>query len=135
MAEDCLHVVVLTPHENVFAADARSLRVPTESGQVGLRPGVEAHVTALETGVVNFVAPDHTMQFIGTAGGLLICDGETATLLTPIAVSGPDEASVISQLDNILSQPSSEMEARVMLTRLEGQIVEELQRDRVEQRR
>ena len=135
MGDRLLNVVVRTPHETVFEADCRSLRIPVESGQVGLRPTVERHVTAFETGIVNFQAPDHTIRFIGTAGGLLLCDGMTATLLTPLAVVGDDEESVVSQLDDVLGQPSSEMETRVMLTRLEGEIVNELQRDRTERMR
>jgi F0F1-type ATP synthase epsilon subunit len=135
MADRLLKVSVRTPHETVFEADCRSLRIPTESGQVGLRPAVERHVTAFETGIVNFQTPDHRIRFIGTAGGLLLCDGMTATLLTPLAVVGDDEESVVSRLDDILSQPGSEMETRMMLSRLEGEIVNELQRDRSERMR
>lgn len=132
MDDPFLKVIIRTPHETVFEAEARSLRVPTESGQVGLRPSVEGHVSAFETGVMNLRTPDNSIRFIGTAGGLLVCDGKAATMLTPLAVVGKDEQSVLSQLDSVLSRPSSEMEARRMLSRLEGEIVNELRRDRLE---
>lgn len=127
-----LKIIVRTPHETVLEADARSLRLPTETGQVGWRPFVEGSVGAFEAGVVNLRTPDESVRFIGTAGGLSLCDGKTVTLLTPVAVVGDDLQEVISELDRVLSEPSSEMEARTMLSRLEGEIVNELRRERTE---
>lgn len=132
MPDRALKVFVRTPHATVLEAAAHSLRVPTETGQVGLRPSAEGHVSAFEAGVVNLQPPQGAVRFIGTAGGLYLCDGASVTLLTPLAVVGDNEREVVSELDRALSQPSSEMEARTMLTRLEGEIVNELQRDRLE---
>ena len=75
-----------TPREVVLELDVSSIRVPTETGQVGVRPRAEPFVLAVEPGLV-LVRRDETYQFVGTAGGLLRCDGATASLLTPLAVS------------------------------------------------
>lgn len=131
MADRSLRVVVRTPHETVLETDAWSLRVPTETGQVGLRPSVEGQILCFEAGVVNLRAAVGAVRFLGTAGGLLLCDGKTATLLTPLAVVGEDEQSVASALDRVLTEPSSEMETRLMLSRLEKEIVSELQEERL----
>lgn len=132
MTEKQLQVIVRTPHETVLETTVLSLRVLTETGLVGLRPGVEGQVLAVEAGIALLHAPEGSERFLGTAGGLLHCDGKSATLLTPLAVVGDDEQEIAAELDRVLTQPSSEMELRSMLGRLEGEIVSELQRDRLE---
>ena len=120
-----LRFVVRTPKEVVFDQPARSLRAPTETGQVGLRPGVEPLVLAIEAGLV-VARTDDAYRFVGTAGGLLRCDGSLASLLTPLAVSGGDEAAVLNAREEVLAQPSEEMEARETLARLQRSILREL---------
>jgi F0F1-type ATP synthase epsilon subunit len=114
--------------------DVSSLRVPTESGQVGLRPRVEALVLAVEPGLV-LVRQESAFRFIGTAGGLLRCDGERASLLTPLAVVGTDEESLLTILEQALAQPNIELEARAMLNRLQSSILRELRQAHPEQLR
>ena len=129
-----LELVVRTPHEVVFQAQVLSARVLTETGHVGLRPRTEAMVLAVEAGIVNVRSgvEGAAEQFIGTAGGLLIIDGLTATLMTPLAVVGSDERQIVNELEQVLQLPNSEMEARATLTKLEGHILSELRRDQRE---
>jgi len=54
---------------------------------------------------------------------------QTASLLTPVAVVGDDVESVSGQLDDLLSTPSEEMEARRTLGRLETRILQELRQE------
>jgi F0F1-type ATP synthase epsilon subunit len=122
---DGLRVVITTPHEMVLDATARSLRVVTETGQVGLRPGMEAVVLAVEAGLV-LVSTDHGVRYVGSAGGLLSSDGARATLFTPLAVTGDDPAAVTTALDAALAEPGSEMALRATLGKLEERIVSEL---------
>jgi F0F1-type ATP synthase epsilon subunit len=129
MAERRLHIVVRTQYEVTFEADATSLRVPTVSGQVGLRPRTEATLLAVEAGLVLVHTGDH-IQYIGTVGGLLSCDGATAMLLTPLAVTGDDETTMLAEVERALAEPSEEMRARATLGKLEGEIVHELHRER-----
>lgn len=125
-------LTIRTPHEVTMQAEVGSLRVPTESGHVGLRARAEATVLAVEPGVVHahLVAGDSGNEiFIGTAGGLLLCDGNTATLLTPLAVMGKDEQHIENQIIEQMERPNSELEARGTLTKLEGHILSELRRE------
>jgi F0F1-type ATP synthase epsilon subunit len=125
---------VRTPHEVVLETDALSVRVPTETGQVGLRPRSEPAVLAVEASLVLVQTAAGTL-FVGTAGGLLTCDGRQATLLTPLAVVGEEERSLLAELDRVLGEPSEEMEVRTSLERLEGRILREVRREGQERER
>lgn len=131
MAEKSLHITIRTQHEVVLETDAAALRVPTESGQVGLRPRAEATLLAVEAGLV-LVRTAVGTRFVGTAGGLLTCDGTTATLLTPLAVVGDDEQSILEELERVLQEPSEEIQARTTLGTLEGEILGEMRQERQE---
>ena len=120
-----LQVTIRTPGETVFEGEVVSLRVPTHTGQVGLRPRSEPGVLAVEAGLIVFKMQGGT-KFAGTAGGLLHANGESASLLTPLAVVGSNVESVTQQLDTLLSAPSEEMEVRRTLGRLETRILQEI---------
>jgi len=120
-----LHITIRTPSETVVDRDVAALRVPTQTGQVGLRPRSEPTVLAVEAGLI-VVRLEGGTQYAGTAGGLLHTDGHSASLLTPLAVAGEDVDSVSRQLDALLSAPSEEMEVRRTLGRLETRILQEL---------
>ena len=127
MTDSVLHFVIRTPREIVLESDVVSVRVPTESGQAGLRPRCEANVLAVEPGLV-VIRLNERSRFAGTAGGLMHCDGKSASLLTPIAVVGDELDAVLEELDRTLSSSSAEQDVRMMLKRLEKNILEELQR-------
>ena len=114
-----LKLIVRTPRQVVLDRSVTSLRLPTESGQVGLRHRVEPLVLAVEPGLVVIRTLDE-VWFAGTAGGLLRCDGTLATLLTPLAVTGASEGEVIRTLEDALEQPNAELEARATLSRLQS---------------
>lgn len=120
-------MIVRTPREIVLKEEAVSLRVPTETGHVGLRPGAESAVMAVESGIVQMRLQDRVL-FAGTPGGLLRWDGATATVLTPLAIVGENAGDIAGQLDKALGAPSAEMAARKALERLEGRIISELRR-------
>jgi F0F1-type ATP synthase epsilon subunit len=128
-------LIIRTPHEVILQTSVRSARVLTETGHVGLRPRTESTVLAVEAGVVS-AYPDvegpEIEIFIGTAGGLLTCDRNTATLLTPLAVVGDSERAIVAQIDDLMQRPNSELEARATLSKLEGHILSELRRDQME---
>lgn len=120
-----LKVTIRTPGDTIFEGEVVSLRAPTHTGQVGLRPGAEASVLAIESGLVVLRTTSST-KYAGIAGGLLHTDGSTASLLTPLAVVGDDVDSISQQLDALLAAPSEEMEVRRTLGRLETRILQEL---------
>ncbi len=125
MDKRSLRFVIRTPREVVLAFEVSSLRVPTLTGQVGLRPRAEATILAVEAGLV-VIRDGEQFQYAGTAGGLLECDGVQATLLTPVAVTGFEPDAVVAELDRILAIPSEEAEIRKSLAQIEMRIREEL---------
>ncbi len=125
MTQTTLRAIVRTPSETIVDQHVAALRIPTQTGQVGLRPRGEPTVLAVEPGLILLrTAGGH--RYAGTAGGLLHTNGQSASLLTPLAVVGDDAESVSRQLDALLSAPSEEMEARRTLGRLETRILQEL---------
>jgi F0F1-type ATP synthase epsilon subunit len=120
-----LHVVVRTPREVVAELDVRSLRVPTDTGQVGIRPRTEGTVTPVEPGLVLAHTADG-MRAIGTAGGLLRATAREAVLLTPLAVLGDDAPAVLEAVDAALAGPDPERELRLAIERLETGLLREI---------
>lgn len=127
MAERLLRFVVRTPHAVVIDVEVRSARVVTETGHVGLRPRMEALVLAIEAGLTLLRMPGG-VRFVGTAGGLLTCNGAEATLFTPLGVIGDDPSSVRAEIDRALAAPGPELEVRAALETLESRILTELHR-------
>lgn len=125
MNEPELHVVIQTPRQTLLAFDATSMRVPTLSGQVGLRPRVEPTVLAVEPGLM-LLSHGDVLRYVGTAGGLLHCDGRQVNVLTPLAVSAQTADAVVKELEAAMAEPDEEAEARAMLGRLETSILREL---------
>ncbi|MCA9712017.1 MAG: hypothetical protein KDK70_39645 [Myxococcales bacterium] len=120
-----LTMPIRTPYEVVLDRPVRAARVPTASGQVGLRPRAEPLLLAVEPGLV-LVHTDAGPAFAAAAGGLLEGDRERAELLTPFAVVGEQADEVLAALDRALTTPDSELAARRRLGELEDRIVQEL---------
>jgi F0F1-type ATP synthase epsilon subunit len=125
--EATLQLRVRTPQGSVLEERVRSLRVPSDTGQVGLRPRSEAAALVVEPGLA-LANTLSGLRFVATAGGLLRCDGEEAVLLTPLAVVGESAAAVGSELERVLGTPSPDLELRGVLQRLETGILQELRR-------
>jgi F0F1-type ATP synthase epsilon subunit len=123
-----LHFTVRTPHDVILEIEARSIRIPTESGQAGLRPQNEPQIVAVEPGLLVVHTDGNVTRFVGTAGGLLVTERARATVMTPLAVVGSDRDSIIKQLQTALGEPNEEMHARAMLVNLEDEILRELRR-------
>lgn len=128
MSHSLLNVTIRTPRESIVEEQFSSMRVPTGTGQVGLRSRCEPTVLAVEPGLI-LLRKNGTLRYAGSSGGLLHTDGINAVLLTPLAVIGDDVQSVLSQLDDLLSTSTEEVELRAKLGRLESQILHELQQD------
>ena len=125
MSRQQLHMIIRTPSETVVDQDVVAVRVPTQTGQVGVRPRGEPSVLAVEAGLV-VLRWKGGVRYAGTAGGLLHSNGRTASLLTPLAVVGNDVEALSDQLDALLQAPSQAMDVRHAMERLERQILREL---------
>jgi F0F1-type ATP synthase epsilon subunit len=127
VADEALRLVVQTPQGGVFDEDVSSLRVPSDTGQVGLRPRSEPAALVVEPGLV-LANTASRLRFIATAGGLLHCDGRKVVLLTPLAVVGESAEAVGAELERVMGRPSPDLELRGVLQRLETGILQELRR-------
>jgi F0F1-type ATP synthase epsilon subunit len=125
VSDAALRLVIRTPKEPILDVAASSVRVPTQTGQVGLRPRIQPTILAIEAGLI-VIRMGTAFRYAGTAGGLLRCDGAIANLLTPLAVTGDEPDAVVAELDRVLSIPSEEAEIRKALATIEMRIREEL---------
>lgn len=123
---DALRVVVLTPHDVAFDGPVVSARLPTETGQVGLRPGQEPLLLAVEPGLLLLRGEGEGIHLCATAGGLLRAGREEATLYTPFAVVGEEADAVLAALKEALAAPDGELVARRRLEELERRILDEV---------
>jgi F0F1-type ATP synthase epsilon subunit len=124
-----LTVELRTPHAVVLSRALRSLRVPTETGLVGLRPRGEVMSLVVEPGLL-VMRHDDGVAFAATAGGLLEADATHATLYTPFAVVGDEAGALLAALDRAVNAADSELAARRQLGELERRIAEEAGRSR-----
>jgi F0F1-type ATP synthase epsilon subunit len=124
---DGLRLEIRTPQGLVFSEEVAAVRVPTETGFVGLRPLGEPFVLAVEPGLI-VVRKGGDEWFAATAGGLLDTDRRQCALLTPFAAIGRSESEMEVLLDQTLATPPSEIVARRRLEELEQQIIQELSR-------
>lgn len=122
-----LRLLVRTPQGGVLDQRVTSLRVPTDTGQVGLRPRTETTALVVEPGLALATSADG-LRFVATAGGLLRCDGAEAVLLTPLAVVGESARAVRDELEAALGVPGPDRELRAVLQHLELGILQELRR-------
>jgi F0F1-type ATP synthase epsilon subunit len=126
---DALELVVRTPHTEVLRSSVCSLRLPTETGSVGIFPRAERTVIAIEPGLVVARRPVGRL-LVATAGGLLRVEAHSATLLSAIAVVGKDPDGVRAVLTDLMTEPSAETELRRRIDALErGLMTQSLRRD------
>ena len=122
---ETLELVIHTPSRTVVQSHVRSARIPTESGQMGLRRGTEPMVTVVEPGLC-IVRSDVGTRFLATAGGLLEVVRERAVIYTPFFALGEAGEQVLRELDRALELPNGDLAARQRLGELEQHIVQEL---------
>jgi F0F1-type ATP synthase epsilon subunit len=124
---ELLQFVIQTPRQVLFAAPLRAARVPTHSGQVGLRPGEEPIALVVEPGLL-MLRGESGVRYAASAGGLLETERTRAVFYTPFAVLGDDGTQVLAELERALAAPDSDLSARRRLSELEQRIVHELRR-------
>ncbi len=121
-----LELSIRTPRAEPFHGGVRALRVPAETGHVGIHPGIEPMVLAVEAGLVVVTTEDQQTLFCASAGGLLTAGRDRCELYTPFAVIGSSDEKMLAELDSMLATPDAELLARRQLSDLEQQILREL---------
>lgn len=119
-----IRAVVRTPTAVLFDGGVHSVRLPTPTGQVGVRARAEAWVTALSPGLVLLQRHDGVV-YAGTAGGLARNDGQTLALFSPFAAVGA-AADVLAALAAARADEEGELAALRNLSELEQRITAEL---------
>lgn len=122
MAE--LRLVLRTPSRVVFEGTVSAVRWPSPSGQVGLRPGAEPLVSALEPGLV-LIRSGEARLIAGTAGGVARHDGRETELFSPFAAVGTAE-EVLEALARARGSGEGELAALRHLRELEQRITVEV---------
>ncbi|NPC52460.1 hypothetical protein D7X99_40610 [Corallococcus sp. AB032C] len=125
MREHSLRFVIWTPDACVVDEPVLAARVPTGSGQVGLRTAEEPFASVVEAGLC-LLRREEGLRFAATAGGLLDAGRDTATLYTPFAAVGARGEDVLAALEGVLRLPDSELATRRRMGELEQRIVREL---------
>jgi len=90
MADNNLHLTVITPAKAVFDAAAASVVAPAFDGEVGVLPGHAPMMALLGTGEVRITTLDGTKKRLAVRGGFLQINKNKVTLLTPEAVTAED---------------------------------------------
>lgn len=116
---------IRTPQGTVIDEPLSSARVPTSTGQVGLRPAQEAMALPVESGLIVLRTRQGT-RLVATAGGLLSLEHGRAVLYTPFAEAGESETELLEALERAFAAPGGELESRRRLAALEQRIVQEL---------
>ena len=116
---------IRTPLEIVLRVEARSARVSTPSGWVGLRPRGESQVLVVSAGLL-LIQTDRKVRYAASAGGVLEASARESCLYTPFASTGDSAQSLLATLDSLLATPTPELSARRQLGELEQRIVHEL---------
>lgn len=120
-----MHFVIQTPRDRIFDGQVRAVRVPTETGQVGLRSRMEPMILAIEPGLM-VIRTDGEIRFAASAGGLLIIDRDESAVYTPYAATGLSGPELLAALEERLGTPEGELAARRQLGELERHILVEL---------
>ena len=121
-----LHFMIRTPHELLLDVQLLAARVPSQSGQVGLRAHAEPMMLVVEPGLIVLRGAPEAHQLAASAGGLLDVQPARAVLFTPFAALGADAAELLSALERAFAVPDSELSVRRKLGDLEQRIVREL---------
>lgn len=130
-----LRLVVRTPQQCVLDRALVSVRVPTESGQLGLRARGEALVSVVEPGLIVLRTAEATRHYVASSGGPLRMLGSRCELYTAFAVSGARDDELLRALDRALTAPDSELATRRRIEQLEQQILREARDGRARPRR
>jgi F-type H+-transporting ATPase subunit epsilon len=84
-----MHVEVVSAESHVLSADVRELYARSVEGEIGILPGHQPAVVALDIGPVKLVMEDGSREFVAVHRGVLYVDkGEKVIVLADLAELG-----------------------------------------------
>ena len=86
-----LQVDVVSAEESIFSGQAKFVALPGEMGELGIYPRHTPLITRIKPGAVRIVRADNDQEeFVFVAGGILVVQPGTVTVLADTAIRGKD---------------------------------------------
>ncbi|MDF1484569.1 F0F1 ATP synthase subunit epsilon [Ramlibacter sp. H39-3-26] len=90
MANNTLHVDVVSAEEYIFSGEARFVVLPGEGGELGIYPRHTPLISRIKPGAVRIETPEGGEEFVFVAGGVLEVQPDRVTVLSDTAIRGKD---------------------------------------------
>ena len=108
MAEQELHLIVITPARAVYDDDARSVVVPAFDGELGVMANHAALISLLGNGPLRITRADGSRELLAVRGGFLQVKNNVVTVLTQESVMADeiDSKQVDADLEEARALPA-----------------------------
>ena len=90
MADNTIHVDIVSAEGEIFAGDAKMVFVPASQGEIGIAPRHAPLLTMIKAGEVRVQTPDGQEQFFFVGGGALEVQPKKITVLADTALRAKD---------------------------------------------
>ena len=98
MADNTIHVDIVSAEGEIFSGAAKMVFVPASQGEIGIAPRHAPLLTMIKAGEVRVQTPDGQEQFFFVGGGALEIQPKKVTVLADTALRAKDidEASALA---------------------------------------
>ncbi len=98
MADNTIHVDIVSAEGEIFSGAAKMVFVPASQGEMGIAPRHAPLLTMMKSGEVRVLTPDGQEQFFFVGGGALEVQPKKVTVLADTALRAKDidEAAALS---------------------------------------
>jgi len=127
-----MHLEIITPQQHIFSGEAKSVSLPTQTGEITILPDHMPLVTSIKSGILSFIPEDSSLIEQGTfvfneksitlpvADGIAHIDGEKVTVMISFSALTNDktkeeletEKAQIEKEIQVLKNKESEEEGR-----------------------
>ncbi len=98
MADNTIHVDIVSAEGEIFSGAAKMVFVPASQGEIGIAPRHAPLLTMIKSGEVRVQTPDGQEQFFFVGGGALEVQPKKVTVLadTALRAKDVDEAAALA---------------------------------------
>ncbi len=98
MADNTIHVDIVSAEGEIFSGAAKMVFVPASQGEMGIAPRHAPLLTMIKSGEVRVLTPDGQEQFFFVGGGALEVQPKKVTVLadTALRAKDVDEAAALA---------------------------------------